>query len=406
MLDDAKADDAAEDKGLALKEDRECYTDRASSDQKAVDGAEKTEVPAIDELGVQIRTFRKKPSEAEESSEDGYDSAVEQPLGEDKVSDVNRVSEFSQDDRTSREITEPESITKDEIGESCGGVENTALKQETAQTSAAPSQPLRAAQLDDPAPVTQGPSSSDHDHSDATAHVKGHSKERSVSEKLVLPEHLGAALPVGGASEWSHQKVVPQADSNEKATEDEHQWQNMPAYAPYDIYDDDGKLIAREAQESDDEAAAYAGLGGAGKGYTKVNVDEDAQSASSMDENTKYLFQEASTKAADEAEEEDARDPLAQLQATKDLLTEQQRIAYVAVVRVAMVLMVQELEKVEGTKATKKDLQLASEALKMWGQKMMVRLYAHMEVSSDGMIISCNVIRGRCKTDGGLQNKS
>jgi hypothetical protein len=206
--------------------------------------------------------------------------------------------------------------------------------------------------------------------------------ERPVAEKMVLPEHLDGPIPLQGASQWSHQQVVPQKAEAEGAKDAEDDWQEMPAFAPYNIYDDDGKLIAREAAESDDEAAAYAGLGGAGKGYTRVNVDEDAQSATSMDDNTKYLFKETTT-ATDE-DDEAARDPLAQLQATKDLLTEQQRIAYVGLVRVAMFEMVKAAEETEATRATKKELRVAAESLKMWSQKMMVRLYAHMEISSAG----------------------
>lgn len=208
------------------------------------------------------------------------------------------------------------------------------------------------------------------------------SKKQSISEQMVLPEHLDAPIPLAGASEWSHQMVVPQKRDSKSEGQQEIEWQEMPAFASHDIYNDDGKLIARAARDDDDEAAAYAGRGGAGKGYTKVNVDDDAQSASSMDENTRYLFKEGGTLVVDEDEE--ARDPLAQLQATKDLLTEPQRIAYVAVVRVAIVTMLKDVESIEGTKATKKELRLTTESMKMWGQKMMVRLYAHMDVSAEG----------------------
>ena len=171
----------------------------------------------------------------------------------------------------------------------------------------------------------------------------------------------------------------------------------MPAYAQYDIYDDDGKLIAREAGSDDD--IHYGALGGAGKGYTRINMDEDAESATSMDENTKYLFKETGTNVADEDDEE-GRDPLAQMQATKDLLTEMQRIAYVGLTKLAIASMVKEAEEIESTKGTKKELQVAAEALKMWSQKMMVRLYAHMEISSAGMpncsfnIIVCHLKKG------------
>lgn len=198
-----------------------------------------------------------------------------------------------------------------------------------------------------------------------------------------LPTSNGTAVvAAAGVSGWSHQVLAPHKAEVENQSQDD-EWQDMPAFAPYDLYDDDGKLIAKEAQDSDDEANAYAGLGGAGKGYTRVQVDEDARSATSMDDNTNYLFQHKGTDLADEDEEQ--RDPLAQMQATKDLLTEGQRIAYVGVTRLAMVQMAQELEDLEHTKNTKKEFMLAMESVKMWSQQMMLRLYAHMEIDSSGI---------------------
>jgi hypothetical protein len=213
--------------------------------------------------------------------------------------------------------------------------------------------------------------------------ANGHVDERSQAEKAVFPGAPGPSIGLAGfASEWSHQQIVPQKLEVNNRNNDENEWQDMPAYAPYDVYDDDNKLIAREAIDSDGEAAAYDGLGGAGKGYTRVNIDEDAQSATSMDENTKYLFKESGTNVADEDEEQ--RNPLAQMQATKDLLTEGQRIAYVGVCRLAMVSMLKGLESIEATKNIKKEISLATESLSKWSQKMMVKLYAHMDISPPG----------------------
>lgn len=204
--------------------------------------------------------------------------------------------------------------------------------------------------------------------------------------------------PTEGVSQWSHQTLAPKKDGpDEKPTEEE--WQEMPAYAPYDIYDDDNKLVAREAHHIDD-GDAYEGLGGAGKGYTRVQIDEDARSATSMDDNTSYLFKHKTTDLMDDEEEQ--RDPLAQMQATKDLLTEGQRIAYVGVTRLAMSNMVKELD-IEGTKGTKKELRVASESIKMWSQQMMVRLYAHMDINSSGNNPTPKVLP--MKADY-LQNKS
>jgi hypothetical protein len=185
----------------------------------------------------------------------------------------------------------------------------------------------------------------------------------------------------GTASEWSHQVLAPQADKQED-DEEEDKWETMPAYAPFDIYDDNNKLIAKEQDDSGDETLQYGTLGGAGKGYTRVQLDDDAQSVTSMDDNTAYLFKETGTNVADE--DDDLRDASSQMQATKELLTEGQRIAYVGIVRLAMIEMVKEADGLEHTRGAKKVIELTVEMLKMWSQKMMVRLYSHMEVESAG----------------------
>jgi len=188
-----------------------------------------------------------------------------------------------------------------------------------------------------------------------------------------------------GISEWSHQSTATKEVELVEPEEDE--WQTMPAYAPYDIYDDDNKLIAREERESDVEADVYAGLGGAGKGYTRVMLDEDAQSATSLDENTQYLFKDVNGTGAGEMEDEEQRDALSQMQATKDLLTETQRIAYVGMTRLILSTMVRDSEAMIVSKGSKKELQMAAEAMKMWSQKMMVRLYAHMDITTAEQIM-------------------
>ena len=205
-------------------------------------------------------------------------------------------------------------------------------------------------------------------------------EEASQSPASSKKRQDSAILPVGGISEWSHQALAPNQVEEEKH-EEEDEWQDMPAYGEYDVFDDDGNLVARGTRE-DLEKDIYEGLGGAGKGYTRVQIDDDARSATSMDENTSYLFKEQGTNVVDEDEEQ--RDPLAQMQATKDMLTEGQRIAYVGVVRLSMIEMVKALENIQTTKGNKKDISTAIESMKLWSQKMMVRLYGHMEIDSSG----------------------
>ena len=231
----------------------------------------------------------------------------------------------------------------------------------------------------------------DQDNSQAQVDVskQSQSAESRAGEATKIEEQDEAPStayvhPVEGVSQWSHQALAPQkADQINRDHEDD--WQDMPAIADYDLYDDNGKLIAREANSLDDEGNAYAGLGGAGKGYTRVQIDEDAHSATSMDDNTSYLFKNKGTN--DTEDDDEQRDPLAQMQATKDLLTEGQRIAYVGVTRLAMAEMVKELENIEGTKSTKKELRVTVDSMKMWSQQMMVRLYAHMEINSSEQVM-------------------
>ncbi len=185
-----------------------------------------------------------------------------------------------------------------------------------------------------------------------------------------------------GMSEYSHQQLT--SNQPEKQDDEDLGWQVMPAYAPFDMYDDDNKLIAKEYNAADDEPDGYAGLGGAGKGYTKVMLDDDAESATSMDENTQYLFKDAGggTGAGMLDDDDSQRDAVSQLQATKDLLTEGQRIAYVGLTRLELSVMLKEAESIKPTSSkTKKNVTLAAESMKMWSQKMMIRLYSHMDIS-------------------------
>lgn len=227
---------------------------------------------------------------------------------------------------------------------------------------------------------TGGGTGEDPDTLTYNGHDEKHTVKPSSGEPISVLED-GANVTSGGVSGWSHQALAPHNPEVEEHKQ-EDEWQDMPAFAPYDIYNDDGKLVAREERASDGEGNAYEGLGGAGKGYTRVQVDEDALSATSMDDNTNYLFKAPNT---DEAiQDEELRDASAQLQATKDLLTEGQRIAYVGVARLALAQMMKELEDVEITKGTKNEAKMAVESVQMWSQTMMLRLYAHMEINTSG----------------------
>ena len=212
--------------------------------------------------------------------------------------------------------------------------------------------------------------------------VKDHAPSPQSSSKRSRAGTAAQRASVG-VSEWSHQALAPRPDSSAAAPAAD-EWQAMPALGKYDHYDDEGRLVAKGDREYDSDGSEG---GGAKKGYTRVQ-DDDARSATSMDDDTRYLFKEVD--GTDLVADEEQRDQVAQMQATKDLLTEGQRIAYVGVTRLALAEMVKRLEKIgEGEaklgRETRKMLAATLEAMKKWGQKMMVRLYAHMDIDSSGM---------------------
>jgi len=186
-------------------------------------------------------------------------------------------------------------------------------------------------------------------------------------------------------SEFSHQQLAPKAPDEQHEIDDDGGWRTMPAYARYDMYDDDNKLIAKENAEELEDMQGYGNLGGAAKGYTRVIMDDDVESQTSMDDNTAYLFKDSGTTLIEE--EDAARDPLSQMQTTKNLLTEGQRVAYVGLVRLAMVEMANRITELERNRNTKKVYDLVQETTQMWSQKMMVRLYAHMDISEPEQIM-------------------
>ncbi|KAF2875025.1 hypothetical protein BDV95DRAFT_485654 [Massariosphaeria phaeospora] len=189
-------------------------------------------------------------------------------------------------------------------------------------------------------------------------------------------------------SEYSHQQLAPETHKDDEVKKDGDEWQTMPAYARYDMYDDDNKLIAKENTEELADMSGYANVGGAAKGYTRVTMDDDVESQTSMDDNTAYLFKETGgSNALLDDDDEAARDPLSQMQTTKNILTEGQRIAYVSLVRLAMLEMEAKSNEFERNRNTRKIVDLLQETTRMWSQKMIVRLYAHMEIDAPEQVM-------------------
>lgn len=335
-----------EDGGGAVKESgQEVKVEKSEGATEAKVVQEKVEPPEADEFGLPIRPARRRVYNDEESGvEDGGKAAVkEDPKG--KAQEGDRAADGKD------AVTKPDE-TKDNALKADAAVATTDMKED-------PSKP------DSSHPDKEGPPSSPR-KSDEKA--RGHAYKKST-----------------GASEWSHQAMAPHAEEEDEK-KDELEWQEMPSLATFRQYDDWGKVTAKAFDEVDDESMAYGQLGGAAKGYTRVQEDEDAQSATSMDDNTAYLFKEGYARNALD-EEDEARDLISQMQTTKDLLTEGQRVAYVGLVRLSMFQMVANLESLPRTKGARKIIDVAIEATKMWSQKMMVRLYSHMEISTQEQVM-------------------
>ncbi|KAH9932106.1 uncharacterized protein BXZ73DRAFT_46960 [Epithele typhae] len=100
--------------------------------------------------------------------------------------------------------------------------------------------------------------------------------------------------------------------------------------------------------------------------YTRIRMKEEDES-DEVHLRTRYLF-----------DEDKAMTPLSQMQQTKDMLTEAQRIAYVGVCHLTAKEMADQLKKVN-----RKELKKAIQSMELWALKIMGRLYYHMELATE-----------------------
>ncbi|KAJ6601116.1 hypothetical protein DFH09DRAFT_1126907 [Mycena vulgaris] len=99
--------------------------------------------------------------------------------------------------------------------------------------------------------------------------------------------------------------------------------------------------------------------------YTRLRVNEEDET-DEVHLRTKYLF-----------DEDKAMTPLSQMQATKNLLTEAQRIAYVGLCALITREMAQTMKR-----TNRKEFKAAIHNLDLWAMKIMGRLYYHMELET------------------------
>jgi hypothetical protein len=99
--------------------------------------------------------------------------------------------------------------------------------------------------------------------------------------------------------------------------------------------------------------------------YTRLRMREEEE-ADEVHLRTKYLF-----------DEDQAMTPLSQMQQTKHMLTEAQRVAYVGLCALVSTEMARKLKRGKESKSAIQDMEL-------WRLKMLGRLYYHMELATAG----------------------
>ncbi|MCO5589711.1 hypothetical protein L7F22_043679 [Adiantum nelumboides] len=113
---------------------------------------------------------------------------------------------------------------------------------------------------------------------------------------------------------------------------------------------------------------------GGARGYTQLRLDDDVE-AEDLNSATDYLFTGASgSNPMDDIDGKGAT-PHSQLNTTKNLLTEGQKIAYVGLVSLAAKQIIRQLERVPG-KEQKNAISSADE----WRLRVMARIYQHMDI--------------------------
>lgn len=215
------------------------------------------------------------------------------------------------------------------------------------------------------------------DHSKSSILSFGHKSKESNAPKKIHTRGLSvASYSMDDSAIDMELKTVKEEPPAYVSDEDD--WQKMPTVASYEVYDRKGEKIVAKAtdlQAEFDASHEDDQLSGSKYGYTRVTFDDDARSITSMDENTDFLFDD----------DEFNRTPLAQLKATKNMLTEGQRIAYVGLCKLATIELATDLAQLHGSRRIAKQLSNAQKELGKWAFSVMSRLYSHMDISPEGM---------------------
>lgn len=169
-------------------------------------------------------------------------------------------------------------------------------------------------------------------------------------------------------------------------------WKLMKTVTDIDYYDERGDL---EFQSLEKFNQFNSGAGS--RGYTKIDTEEQVAKYAELDKKTDFLFRpldnEKPHTVANYRDEdvdsdldydaEDVVDSGDQLRATKDMLTDSQKFAYLGIAKLIMVDMATELAQIKLTASNNigKDLSNGQKNFSNWTLYISGKLYEHIELS-------------------------
>ncbi len=156
-------------------------------------------------------------------------------------------------------------------------------------------------------------------------------------------------------------------------TDTDDDWEEMPTVATYDIFDYKGKLVVEKEENNNDSIVDKEAS--AAHGYTRVAADmEENKLTTEIGEHTEFLF---------DNEEGETRNTTDQLHVTKEMLTDDEKIAYVGLTKVAIVELATELAQLHGSRNISKKMARSFSEMAHWSKIIMDRLYNHMGLTPE-----------------------
>ncbi|KAG9308953.1 hypothetical protein JVU11DRAFT_11255 [Chiua virens] len=165
---------------------------------------------------------------------------------------------------------------------------------------------------------------------------------------------------------WQEMPVVKDEFAGGLDEEDQRKYHYVPKKSASHSHSDSSGNATGDLIDFDDKGTQWRTKTEQNESeYTRLRGDEEDE-ADEVHLRTRYLF-----------DEDKAMTPLGQMQTTKKMLTEAQRIAYVGLCALTAKEMVQAMKNTR-----KKELKDAIHSMELWALKVMGRLYYHMDLET------------------------